>query len=369
MKNKVGGADEISAKMIKSIIHYIKEPLAYIFNLCIEKAIWPNILKTAEVVPIYKAGVKTDVSNYRPISLISNFFEKIIHVRLLSFLMKHNIISKKQFGFIKNRGTTVALNYISDKIYKNLDKSIPTIAAFLDLSKAFDTVDHKILLYKLERHGIRGQALELMKSYLSDRQQIVKINNCKSDSSLITTGVPQGTILGPLLFIIYVNDLLEDLLDIEIASYADDTIIIASSKTWAEAAKAMNKNLQKVANWLALNKLSLNISKTVYMTFGNYCDSVPVAINIRINNQPINRVTEHKYLGIIFDYNMKWNMHIKYVMRRTKYLIFIFAKLKNIMDTKTLMMIYYAFFHSIVKYGIIAWGGLYNNNLNLIQNV
>ena len=269
MKNKAGGVDSINTKTLKTLANYIIIPLEHVINLCIEKSIWPNNLKIAEVVPIYKAGKKSCISNYRPISLISNIakiFEKIVYNRLYKFLQKHKILSDLQFGFVKNKGTTDALSYISQRIYENLDKSKPMIATFLDLSKAFDTVNHDILLRKLNKYGIRGNVLDLFASYLFNRRQKVRLQNYTSKYRKISCGVPQGTILGPLLFILYVNELLVDMPKGSILSYADDTVIISSDNTWSMAQEKMNQHLYTVAVWLALNKLSLNIQKTKYVT-------------------------------------------------------------------------------------------------------
>lgn len=371
LKNKNGGVDRISAKTLKTISSHISETLANIFNNCIEQSIWPDALKKAEVIPIYKSGKKHIIENYRPISLISNIakiFEKIIYNRLSDFITKNNLLSSKQFGFTKKKGTKDALSYITSKIYENLDKSTPIAVTFIDLAKAFDTVNHEILLDKLYSYGIRGKAYDLLESYLKNRKQKVRIGQNSSDFKNINTGVPQGTILGPLLFIIYVNDLLTNMPN-NIVSYADDTAIIAIGKKWEDVEAIMNKYLEEVSIWLALNKLTLNVKKTVYITFGNYCDSVPKDLNIIINNEKIQKVDNYKYLGIVLDFNLKWKEHIEYTINRTRYLIFVFHKLSKIMNTNTLKMIYYALIHSKLSYGNIAWGGAYKSNLQLLQNI
>lgn len=372
LKDKSGGVDNINTKIIKTIIHQLQKPLEHIFNQCIINSVWPDALKKAEVIPLHKSGKQNNTSNYRPISLISNIakvFEKIIHKRIYSFAIKHKIFADNQYGFLKNRSTKDAFVKLTSKIYNNLDNSKPTIATFLDLAKAFDTVNHEILIKKLQIYGIRGNALDLIKSYLTNRKQKVRLNGVYSSERAINTGVPQGTILGPLLFVIYINDMLTGIIDDLIISYADDTVILTEGKTWKEAEQKMNKSLRSIEIWLASNKLSLNTDKTVYVTFGNYKDSVPTDVQIRIYNINLKRVENCKYLGIFIDYKMKWNKHVNHVINKTKYLIYVFANFAKIMDSSTLLMLYHALFHSVATYGIIAWGGAYQNSIGMLQSL
>lgn len=372
LKDKAGGVDGINAKVLKKIALYIVNPLTHIFNLCISTSVWPNALKSAEIVPIYKSGNKQLPTNYRPISLISNIakiLEKSIHNRIYNFFNTEKLLSDRQYGFRKKMGTKDAHAFVSNKITENIDKNNKVIGTFLDLAKAFDTVNHEILLRKLDRYGIRGTSNNLIKSYLHERQQKTKINDCNSQPMNVTIGVPQGTILGPLLFAIYINDLLDILSDDSIVSYADDTVIFSVENNWYLTEKNMNEKLDKVYKWLNLNQLSLNAVKTVYIAFGSYQDSVPEELNIFINDHKLQRVEYCKYLGLYLDYRLKWNTHIDSIVKKTKYLIYIVSKLAKFMNENALMTIYYALFHSISTYGVIAWGSAYNNVISKIQVV
>ena len=372
LKSKSGGIDGINTKIIKLISPYIVKPLTTIFNNVLQTGIFPEHFKKAEIIPIYKSGDRKQTTNYRPIALISNFakiLEKLIHKRLFNFLNKHNILSKFQFGFRPNMGTNDSIAYVSNLLFKKLDKSIPTIGIFLDLAKAFDVVDFKILLNKLERCGIRGLALKLFESYLKNRSHKVKINNVLSTTKEPSTGVPQGTVLGPLLFLLYLNDIFDLLPENSLLSYADDTIILCSAPTWKIATELANKYLNKIYYWLYINNFTLNIQKTVYMTFGNHEDCLPENITLNINGIQINRVTYCKYLGIIIDHRLKWKEHINFILRKIKYLIFIFSKLNKILSKKLLLTVYHGLFNSIATYGIIAWGSAYDGILKPLVNL
>lgn len=367
---KAGGIDGFTTKILQLIANEISGPLAHIINISIQKGICPNHFKKAEIIPIYKKGDKADMTNYRPISLISNLakvFEKVIHSRLSSYLESNNLLSPNQYGFRPGKSTKDAIAELATYIYGNLDKSKPIIAVFIDLAKAFDTVDHELLLTKLCNIGIRGNALMLIKSYLSNRSQVVRINNKYSKEEQIKSGVPQGSILGPLLFTIFINSMLQNNVYGRVIAYADDTVLLVTADTWNEALAYANSFLNSIVDWLRRNKLCINIDKTEYMTFSTYVDRQPEEATVRIHKidcrsnpncdcDKISRVHKVKYLGIYIDYLMRWEEHVSYITSKNRYLLFIIRKLNNVLNEKQLIILYHALFISTVNYGIIAWG-------------
>ena len=258
--------------------------------------------------------------------------------------MRHSC--QNQYGFRKNKSTKHAVILISNVIDGKLDKSTPIAILFLDIAKAFDTVNHQILLDKVFSYGVRGSAHNLIKSYLGNILQKVQLNNATSHLESVNVGVPQGKILGPLHFLLYTNDLLLDIPEDATVLHAYDTA-------------------DKISTWLALNKISLNTDKTVYIEFGNQVVSTLKNLDINLQGTQMKRVDNTKYLGIIFDSYMRWNEHCEYIYNKTKYLIFVFYKLSKLITTDTLRMICYVLFHSIISYGIIA-GEAYSNSKNLL---
>ena len=262
------------------------------------------------VTPIYKANDPQLFSNYRPVSvlpMISKIFERIMYNRLMDYLNKYNILCKTQFGFRNKYSTYMALIQLMEKISDAIDKGEYVLGVFIDFSKAFDTINHDILIDKLQHYGIRGVPLDWITSYLSNRAQKVKYNNIESSLRPVHCGVPQGSILGPLLFFfyIYINDLafLSD--KIYSLLYADDTSMFISGPKIHQIQNVMNEHLQIVSDWLKANKLSLNVGKTNYMVFANKEFNAEEMV-ITIEGTSISITKSTKFLGVFIDDKLTW---------------------------------------------------------------
>lgn len=362
LKNgKSPGIDQISNELLKKCVDHIIEPLTYIINQCILSGQVPSYFKTAIIKPIFKNGDHSKMSNYRPISLVSalaKIFEKIIKARLCNYLAKHQIIHNMQFGFRENKSTQDAITALTSKIYNAMDHSKPAICVFVDLAKAFDTVSHKLLLEKLEKLGIRGNTLQLFRNYLTNRKQMVMIDDIMSNEKTVIYGVPQGTVLGPVLFTIYINDLLTLSTESNIISYADDTAIFFEGDNWQELRQVASTDLKKIKKWFDKNLLTLNWDKTKYLTFTSYKKYLPEFDTIPIDDREIYSTTSIKYLGITIDSHLRWDIQIQNIIHKIRHLSYKFKILKSFLNIKQLKIIYYALVESILQYGIIAWGGV-----------
>ena len=355
---KATGPDGISAYLVKISLEVLAPKLTMIFNKCIKESTFPNLLKIAEIIPLHKGGEKTNSTNYRPISLLPIFgklFEKVIANRITKFFDKNNVITPHQYGFRRNHSTELAVTEIHNKLLRNMDEGKHTCTIFLDLAKAFDSVDHKILLGKLEKYGIRGGTLKLLESYLSGRQHYVKLDNTKSSSRLLEIGVPQGSVLGPLLFLVFINDL-PNCCNLDVTLFADDTSLSLASKNLSLLKKQMNKELKNVYNWLVDNKLTLNISKSKYMIISKTKKIFESDFQIKLNGKKLERCSEYKYLGVYIDEKINWKKHVQYICDKLSKVCGYFAKLRYCAGPKTIKMIYNALVFSHLKYCNIAWG-------------
>ena len=338
----------------------ISEPLSGIFNLSITTGKFITVLKIAKIIPIYKnKGSSTDVSNYRPIALLSSFdkiFEKLIHKRIMTFLDKKNIIYKRQFGFRKNHSTIHNLIALTEEIRKNLDKGNFSCGIFIDLQKAFDSVDHDILLKKLHHYGVRGLCNDWIRSYLVGRRQFVSVSGVKSTSKVINYGVPQGSVLGPLLFLIYVNDIQNSLIYSKSFIFADDTAALYSDKSLKRLQKRLNIDLKLLSHWLNANKIALNVSKTECILFKNRKQIVDYNLKIKLRGKRLFLTDHTKYLGVLVDKHLSWNMHLEKVAKTLRSTNGMIAKLRHHVPRKTIVMIYQSLFQSHVNYGLVVWG-------------
>ena len=336
------GQDQIAVKPLKIVAQWIAPVLSILINHTFANGIFPDQLKVAKITPIHKSGDKTLLSNYRPISLLNTFskiYEKAFLNRLYSFLNKNNIIQSNQFGFRKNHSTQSALISFIDMLTEKLDNNEYAVALFIDLSKAFDTVDHQILLNKLFKYGIRGKANDFVKSYLNNRMQYVDLNGTTSELRKIECGVPQGSILGPVLFILYVNDMHCCSHLLKLFLFADDTTILYSAKNVTDLYKIINNELKKLTIWFEQNKLSLNISKTTYMLFKNH--KLPLELPILLlNDNQIPLVQHTKFLGVEIDNKLNWANHIKIIENKLSSILFIIKKIRHKLNTKTALKLY-----------------------------
>jgi hypothetical protein len=371
-ERKASGHDNIKPKLLKAASTILAEKITHIINLSFKNGQVPTKLKIAKVIPIYKKNNRTDPNNYRPISLLSiinKIMEKIMYKRLKKFLDKFKILYKYQFGFRENHSTTMAIMEIVDNIISEIDNGKLVAGIYLDLSKAFDTVDHKILTKKLEHYGIRGTSLKWFQSYLSNRKQYTLVNDQKSNMLSVTFGVPQGSVLGPLLFLVYINDLANCMpSDNNTRLFADDTNVFISDKHPDQLKQKMVSSIKELHVWLACNKLTVNLAKTQYSIFKSTRSVIPDFLsNIKIDGNLIRRVPNAKFLGVTLDENLKWDAHIQLLQAYLTKITNAFKIIKNYVPKDKKMLLYYAYIYSRIQYGIEVYGKTASKHLQKIQ--
>ena len=373
--NKVYGLYSCPVHLLKSVRHSLSPLLAALMNKSISTGIYPHLLKHAKVIPVYKTGDETDPCNDRPISLLSVFnrlFEKLMYKRLRSYCEKNGIFFSSQYGFRDNCSTQHAILDILNKIQSKIDAKLFSCGIFIDLKKAFDTVDHSILLQKLNHYGVRGIINTWFSSYLSKRSQSTQIGSTVSNKEEMVCGVPQGSVLGPLLFLIYVNDIYRCSQIFDFYLFADDTNLLYSNKDLKDLETVVNDELIKVGDWLDANKLSLNTSKSNFFIFHPYQHKPECTIQLEIYNNdlkesvPLEQKTFVKYLGILIDNNLSWKYHIDYISSKVSKGIGMIARLRHLVPFATLLNIYRSLIEPYISYGLIAWGQAANIHLNKI---
>ena len=367
--NKSLGPDGVSPTLLKMCASEIAPSLTKLFNCSIKYGKFPDKWKLANVVPLFKKGDAHLIDNYRPVSLlscVSKVFEKIIFKYVFNFLRDNLKITIHQSGFIPGDSTTNQLVYLYNFFAKALDEKKEVYIVFCDISKAFDRVWHDGLIYKLKRVGINGILLDWFKNYLTDRKQRVTINGQSSSWGKICAGVPQGSVLGPLLFIVYINDIVENI-GSNIKLFADDTAIYIDVEKTEEGEIMLNRDLDTLDKWSKQWLVSFNIKKTKAMNISLKCNkSNP---NLIFQNESLHIDDNHKHLGIMLDNRLSWNTHIQSIANRAMKHIDVMKRLRWKLDRNTLEIIYKSYVRPVMEYGCVIWNNCSNENVEILENI
>ena len=370
---KSSGIAEIAAKVFKQSFMVIIPQLVYLFNLSFSTGIFPDSWKRATIIPLYKGGSKTEVSNYRPVSLLplpGKLIEKIVHARLATFLEMNRIITDRQGGFRKGFSTASSIADLTDNLFSNLNKNQISLAAFVDLRKAFDTVDHAILLKKLKCYGVTETNLKWCANYLANRTQQTLANGITSPTHAITCGVPQGSVVGPLFFILYVNDMQFAVTNANTQLYADDTVIYAAGENGETAVRKLQPALNHFSSWCQANKLTLNASKTKLMLFGTR-HKVKKAKGslVHVGGVPLQIVPSYKYLGFTLDSTLSFNHHVNTVVSMVSYKVNLLAKIRKFLTDTVALKIYKSMILPYFDYGDVIYSTANQDGLDKLQRL
>ena len=366
MKNKFScGHDGVPLVVFKRCAPYMLNILTELVNTSLEQGVFPEELKVARVVPLCKGGSRAEWSNYRPISVlsaVSKVFELVMAKRLCSFLQDCGLLSNFQHGFRRGRSTVSAMAQFLNGVHQAWENRKYALGVFMDLSKAFDCVNHDLLLRKLESLGIRGVPLQWFKSYLTCRRQFEEVQGSKSPELNVKHGVPQGSVLGPLLFLIYINDLPACVEEGSIVLFADDANLLTSQKTEQELEIYSYMELCKIQQGFHENGLILNTDKTKYVLFRNK-NKPNIDPTIQFGDKVLERAESAMFLGLEMDESLTWSSQTDRLCRKLSSSIFLLRSMRPFCDDAVLTSLYHALFVSSIRYGILHWGGGPANNM------
>ena len=367
MKNSKQDINTVSINILKEYSEIFSHLIADLINKCFEMGVFPNTFKKAIVLPLHKKESPDIMTNYRPISILpklSKIIEKCLKSRLIHYFTRNNLFNRVQFGFLSGASTQDALLHVTEKIYSNLNEKLSTLAVYIDFSKCFDTLNRAILLKKLSMYGIRGIPLELFKSYLDDRYQAVKVNDVISDYKSINFGVPQGSVLGPILYLIYVNELPNISTIFSSCLFADDTtLFFGNNNNKYDLFNQCDYGLNLFYSWCCANRLSINISKTNMMLFSNILSPHDLA-DVYMNHIKIDYAPSTRFLGVIIDDKLKFNLHIKEITKKISKNIGVLYRLKPYLPSNTLLSVYRSIIECYINYCNILFGNASDTHLS-----
>jgi len=365
--SKGPGIDKIRPIDLKKHAYIFSDLIKQLINKSIQEAKMPDKMKIAVIRPIYKAGDKSDMTNYRPISIlpaIEKIMEEVVKIRIMDFLQKYKILNDKQYGFQTGKSINKLLGDFADELYKAKSNKNHTTILFIDFKKAFDTLDHRKILNKLYNSGIRGMCLDWLKNYLHKRQSLIKVDDILSNPIDVSSGVPQGSKLGPLLYIIYTNDIFEHLQNVKAFAYADDIALISTNIDFQAAKKVLQDNFDNITKWAHDNGLLINAKKTKTMHIPPHHTNTK-SINItyksgqctnNLSSEIIDTTNEFKYLGIYIDSGLNWKKHIDELRKKIRKASYALYSLKPNCTQTILKQTYHALAESYIRFGISAWG-------------
>ena len=374
--SKATGLDKINIKLLKDASEIIAPSITKLINRSIQNHTFPSSWKCSKVFPLYKSRDRANATNYRPISVLpalSKLMEKAVYTQLYDYLTEHNILNDNQFGFRRKCSTTTALSSFADEILASMEKGEVCGAVFLDLSKAFDTVDHAVMLKKLSAIGVSTEDIAWFASYLSFRSLRTTCGPELSEPLRCNFGVPQGSILGPLLFLIYINEIPSFIKHAQLSLYADDTVLYYFSNTSQDLEEKLNADLRNVCVWLNENKLTLNTKKTKFMIIGSSRKLSNIdSVTVKVAGSNIERVEEFSYLGITFSTNMTWTEHVNQLCSKISKRLGLLKRIKHLLPRYARLLFYKSLILPLFDYGDLVWGDKNNDvlmgNLQILQN-
>ncbi|KAK6165112.1 hypothetical protein SNE40_023671 [Patella caerulea] len=370
--SKATGIDSIGPKILRMSTDYIFESLTYIINLCISKDIFPEQLKFAKLIPIHKKEDKDLPNNYRPISVlptISKIFEKHISSQITEYFEKNKLFYEFQSGFRKNHSCSTALLRITDIWLREIDSSNMTGVVYLDLSKAFDLIDHRLILQKLKLYKFDLKSLKLISSYLEFRKQQVVLGACHSNITDVKCGVPQGSNIGPLLFLIFINDLPLHVSKCHTDLFADDSTLHFSSNNIANIEIALQEDLLNVFNWCNDNGMVINAKKTKAMLIASKHLTNTNSLSLKINGESLENVSEAVLLGLTVDQNLDWNLQINKVSKIISSKIYLLTKLKPFLPHHLRILFFNGYILPYLDYCSTVWGSANKGKLEVLYKL